>query len=73
MKRIGSRTEPPVVAQATGALLLQGALFSEAIAAMSDARYIRKGVYRFKTHEEANRQDLESVVDAMVRVVGRAP
>ena len=73
MKRIGSRSEPLVVAQATGELLIQGARFGEAIAAMSHARYIRKGIYRFKTHEEANRQDDESVVGAMVRLAGRSP
>lgn len=73
MKRIGSRIEPLVVARASGELLVQGARFSEALAAMSHARYIRKGVYRFKSHEAANRQDLESVVDAMVRLARGAP
>jgi hypothetical protein len=55
MKTVGHRQEHPVHFHATGESLAQGARFSEAIAGLSRALFIPKGVVRFNSHEAANR------------------
>jgi hypothetical protein len=55
MKTVGHRQVPPLYLHATGESLAQGARFSEAIAGLSRALFIPKGVVRFHSHEAANR------------------
>jgi hypothetical protein len=55
MKQVGSRREPQLSATASGILLAQGARFSESISHLSPTTFGLKGVYRFRSHEEANR------------------
>jgi len=56
MRIIGNRRQPQINARSSGDALTAGALFSESIAHLARSTFIRKGVYRFKTHEAANKQ-----------------
>jgi hypothetical protein len=55
MRQVGTRRERPISGKPSAAQLVQSARFFETIARLSPSTFIRKGVYRFKTHEEANR------------------
>ena len=73
MKQVGSRREPPLSIEGAGSLLEEGARFSEAVSRLSGVGYVPKGVYRFASHEAANRHDLECIARAMARLAaGRA-
>ena len=61
MKTIGKRQQHRIRAQASGAALRAGALFSESIAQLSKSTFIPKGIYRFKTHEAANEHQSDSL------------
>ena len=57
--------------QPSGQLMLDAARFNESLSRLSGFAkigLIPKGVYRFKTHEAANRQDEECLTSAMVRI-----
>ena len=41
--------------QASGALLAEGARFSETMAHLSPTTFVPKGVYRYRSHDAANR------------------
>ena len=55
MRQVGSRRERVLSVQASGDLLAEGARFSEAVARMAPTTFIPKGVYRYPSHEAANR------------------
>jgi hypothetical protein len=67
MRRVGSRREPELTAQASGLRLAEGARFSEVVARLAPTTFIPKGVYRFNSHDEANRH----AQDCLVRGMGR--
>lgn len=67
MITVGHRHERPIVEQADGTLLAEGARFSETIAHLSTSTFIPKGVYRFRSHKDANTQQ----EDCMVQGIGR--
>ncbi|MCL2297464.1 MAG: hypothetical protein FWC38_01275 [Proteobacteria bacterium] len=67
MKVVGRRVTQQMSERASGELLAEGARFNESIAHLSRAAYIPKGVYRFKTHEEANRHEEDHIVRAMAQ------
>jgi hypothetical protein len=54
-----------VVEQASGLLLAEGARFNEAISRLAPTTFVPKGVYRFKSHDEANRHELDCLVRGM--------
>ena len=54
--------------RASGALLSNGARFSEAVSRIARTAFIPKGVYRFKSHEAANRYDQDCLARAMGRL-----
>ncbi|MDR3086715.1 MAG: hypothetical protein LBU45_02010 [Azoarcus sp.] len=70
MKTIGSRKEHPVGIFASGDLLAEGARFNDEIHRLptGDTIFYPKGVYRFKTHEEANRHQLDCIARGMARI-----
>jgi len=69
MKRVGRRLEPPpIAAKPSGALLAEGARFSESMARLAPVGIMPKGVYRYKSHEEANRHAQECLARAMARL-----
>ena len=66
MRQVGSRREPAIAEQASGLLLGEGARFNEAISRLARTTFVPKGVYRYRSHDEANRH----AVDCLVRGMG---
>jgi len=71
MRQVGSRRAPEMVERASGLLLAEGARFNEALAGLASTTFIPKGVYRFSSHEDANRQQLDCLVRGMGRLALR--
>jgi len=65
MRRVGSRREAALVERASGLLLAEGARFNEAVSRLAPTTFVPKGVYRFKSHDEANRHELDCLVRGM--------
>lgn len=70
MRTIGHRKEHPITFSASVALLIEGARFNDEIHRLptGNQTFIPKGVYRFKSFEEANRQDLDCLVEGMAQI-----
>ncbi len=70
MRTIGQRKERPIGLPASGALLVEGARFNDEMHRLptGDTTFIPKGVYRFKTHEDADRHQLECLAKGMAKV-----
>lgn len=51
--------------QATGALLAEGARFSESISYLAKTTFVPKGIYRFTSHEAANKHAQDCLVSGM--------
>jgi hypothetical protein len=71
MRTIGNRREPKINARASGEALTAGALFSESIAYLARSTFIPKGVYRFKTHEEANKHQSDCLARGMALLAAK--
>jgi hypothetical protein len=67
IRQVGSKRERKLTVNASGALLAEGARFSEAISRLSQTTFVPKGIYRFRSHEAANRH----AEDCLVRGMGR--
>jgi hypothetical protein len=69
MRTVGHRKERPISFSASGSLLAEGAHFNDEIPRLPTGRttYIPKGVIFFKTHEEANRHQLDCLVKGMAQ------
>ena len=70
MKMVGSRRIRPITMHADGALLKEGALFNDELHRLPTGRSvirIKKGVYRYKSHAEANRHWEECVIEMLVK------
>ena len=65
MRQVGSRREPAIAEQASGLLLIEGARFSEAIAQLTQTTFVPKGVYRYKSHDEANCHEADCLARGM--------
>ena len=60
MRTVGQKIERPLSAKASGALLREAAAFNEMLQnafPFGKLGYFPKGVYRFASHEDANKQD----------------
>jgi hypothetical protein len=70
MRTVGQRKERPISLLASGVLLAEGARFNDEIHRLptGDKTFIPKGVYRFKTHEEANQHQLDCLAKGMARI-----
>jgi hypothetical protein len=70
MRIVGYRKERPISFSASAALLAEGARFNDDMHRLptGDATRIRKGVYRFRTHEEANQHQMACLVDNMAQI-----
>lgn len=71
MKIVGNQNERKLQYIASGDALIEAAAFNERMQdAMPFGRvgYIPKGVYRFKSHEEANRQQDDALAAHMARI-----
>ncbi|MCX7148628.1 MAG: hypothetical protein NTY05_04330 [Rhodocyclales bacterium] len=70
MRTVGNRHPRPISFTASAARLTEGARFNDEIHRLpsgSDS-FIPKGVYRFKTHAEANRHQLDCLAKGMASV-----
>ena len=65
MKTIGSRRQVVMTERASGEAFAAGARFSEAVAQFAKTTFIPKGVYRFKTHEAANKHQQDCLTLGM--------
>ncbi len=67
MRTVGKRKERPIAFHASAELLVEGARFNDEIHRLptGDLTCIPKGVYFFRTHEEANRHQDECLAQAM--------
>jgi len=67
---VGHRTARPIMFHASAEALLEGAKFNEEIYRLSpdSNTYVPKGVYRFRTHEEANRHQQECIAAGMAQL-----
>ncbi|MDR2637823.1 MAG: hypothetical protein LBB55_05735 [Zoogloeaceae bacterium] len=79
-KYIGHRKPRSISFSASGTLLAEGARFNDELHQFPTGNlcFIPKGVYRFKTHEEANLFDQEYLAKGMARIAlerrnGNAP
>jgi hypothetical protein len=54
MRQVGTRRERPLAEHASGEFLAEGARFNEAVAGLAQTTFIPKGIYRFRSHAEAN-------------------
>jgi hypothetical protein len=68
MITVGHRQERPLVVQGNGTLLAEGARFSETIAHLAKSTFIPKGVYRFRSHKDANRQQDDCLAQGIARL-----
>lgn len=69
MRTIGRRSEPPISFSASARLLIEGARFNDEIHRLptGNRTFIPKGVYRYKSFEEANRHDIDCIVAGMAQ------
>lgn len=70
MRTIGRRQEPEITFLPSAALLAEGARFNDDIHHLptGSRTFIRKGLYRFKSHTEANRHDLDCLAEIMAEI-----
>jgi hypothetical protein len=70
MRTIGRRKEPEITFSASAELLAEGARFNDEIHRLptGSRTFIRKGVYRFQSHAEANRHELDCMVEGMATI-----
>ena len=68
MRQVGSRRMRPLAVNASGVLLAEGARFSEEISRLSRTSFVPKGIYRFHSHDDANRHSLDCLVRGMGRL-----
>lgn len=70
MRIVGKRNERVISLAANSDLLIEGAHFNDEIRRMpgSDIAGMRKGVYRFMTHAEANRHQDACIIAGMVEL-----
>ena len=68
MKQVGSRQERGILLTASGSLLAEGARFNEAISQLSQTTFVPKGIYRFRSHDAANRHAEDCLVQGMGRL-----
>ncbi|MFI5350084.1 MAG: hypothetical protein ACHQ2Z_11105 [Elusimicrobiota bacterium] len=73
MRIIGRRREAPLSFSASGALLAQGARFNDELHGLptGDGVGIPKGLYRFRTHEEAAAHAQKFLIERIARIAAR--
>lgn len=70
MRTIGHRKEHPITFSASAVMLEEGARFNDEIHRLptGSRTFIRKGLYRFKSHADANRHDLDCLAEGMAEI-----
>jgi hypothetical protein len=54
--------------QGDGTLLAEGARFSETVAHLATSTFIPKGVYRFRSHKDANTQQEDCLAQGLAQL-----
>jgi len=69
-KQAGKRKMPGISLHASGELLARGCAFNDAIHLLptGETTFFPRGVYRYKSHEEANRHFEQCVIEGMARL-----
>lgn len=68
MRQVGHRKEPPLQAHASAVALVAGAEFCGSIAQLAGgSTFVPKGVYRFRTHDEATLKNQQWLALGMAR------
>jgi hypothetical protein len=68
---VGKRTTPELCRHASGEAMKKAAAFNESLQATfpyGKMLCYHKGVYRFKTHDEANRHQDECIANTMAKI-----
>lgn len=65
MRVVGKRHEREITFHASGELLREGAVFNTEMQKFQSCLRIPRGLYRYKTHEEANQHWNDCVVATM--------
>lgn len=70
LRSIGRRTERPISLHASAEALIEGARFNEEIHRLptGNTSFIPKGLYRFKSHEEANLHQEMCIAAGMAKI-----
>lgn len=70
MRIVGSRKEVPIAFSASADLLTEGARFNDEIHRLptGDRTFIRKGVYRFRSLDEAHRDEFARIAAGMAEI-----
>jgi len=70
MRIVGHRQPPPISFAVSATRLTEGARFNDEIHRLPSGSYsfIPKGVYRFKTHAEANHHQQECLAKGMAHI-----
>ena len=73
MRVIGRRLEAPLSFSASGKFLAQGARFNDDLRGLptGDAAFIPKGLYHFRTHEDADAHAQACLAERMARIAAR--
>lgn len=71
MRRIGLRREPKMVQLPSGFLLAEGARLNELVSWFAPTTFVPKGLYRFRSHEEANRHEQDCLARGMAVLAKR--
>jgi hypothetical protein len=71
MRQVGSRRKRGLALNADGDVLTGGARFNEAISRLWQTTFMPKGIYRFCSHEAANRHAEDCLVQGMGRLAAR--
>lgn len=69
MRTVGHRIERPITFSASGVLLAEGARFNDELHRLptGDVTCIPKGVFLFKLHEDANRQQMDCLTEGVAQ------
>jgi hypothetical protein len=70
MRTVGYRKERPITFSASATLLAEGARFNDELHRLptGDTAFVPKGVYRFKTFEDANRHQANCLAEGMAGI-----
>jgi hypothetical protein len=68
VKIAGKRKERSITLHADGALLREGALFNTGMQKVQSTFRFPRGVFRYKSHEEADRHMMDCVVNSILAV-----
>ena len=72
MRQIGNRRQAECLfPSAHAGLLVQGAVFSESVAHLTRSTFVPKGVYRFRTQQEANEHAQTCLSRGMAELAAR--